>query len=152
MNVDTVIAMSERVLRLRKELAEAEAVLEGFIRGRPVASAPTTGIGVRRTGPPATGNSSPSTRITRSSTPSRGATPVSQRVAKLLVMRGPTDFSTIFAAVQPAERGAVKSALNKGRERGEYTLRDGKYEITPKTKKARPVVRPSPDTNEARAT
>lgn len=133
-SVNLVIALSERVLRLRKELVEAEAELEGVVRGKPVASRHG-----RHTQPPVSGKSQRPAKPTRSSTPRSGATPavpVSQKVAKYLVAHGASDFSAVFRGVQPAKRGAVKSALNKGRERGDYAFRDGKYDVAPKTKKA----------------
>jgi hypothetical protein len=63
--------------------------------------------------------------------------PVTQRVAKVLVMRGPMPFGDLLKAVEPATRAAVKSALNKGRERGEFTFKNGLYGIVDKKKPTR---------------
>lgn len=118
-NVDAILSMSQRVLRLREELAKAEAQLQGLVHG--------SGLKKKRGRPP----KSPLTSHAIGSTPSPPHAPVTQRVAKALA-RGPLNFGDLFKAVQPAKRGAVKSALNVGRENGEYELRGGKYQYKKK--------------------
>lgn len=112
-NANEILELSEKILRLRAELQEAETQLQQLAtssqhtKAKPAAAAGT----VRAAG---------------------SLPPVAQRVAKVLAARGALAFGDIFTAVQPAKRGAVKSALQAGRGRGEYVLTGDKYQYKKK--------------------
>lgn len=108
--VDLIISVAERVKRLRGELAAAEADLTRLVRGRGPGRPPKMSAG----------------RAPAEGTPTR--------IARVLARRGPLEFAELVAAVQPATKAAVKSALVKGRERGTFAFRGGKYQLTERKK------------------
>lgn len=57
---------------------------------------------------------------------------VATRVRRFLARNGPSSFADVLKGVQPAEKFAVRSALNKGRTRGEFSFADDLYSLETK--------------------
>jgi hypothetical protein len=94
-------------------------------RGRPAGSAkPAVTTSGRASGK--TGKSTATTSAS-SKDGKGGKDSVAYRVRKYLAKKGSGTFAEILAAAQPAKTFAVRSALNKGRARGDFSFSGDEY-------------------------
>lgn len=129
-----VLEIAERIVGLRTELAAREAELARLLGNGP---------GPRRGRPPGTGKTG--------SDGTHASEPVSIRVRRTLAARGPMEFGELYTTILKtgeATKFAVKSALNKGRERGEIKFSGGRYSLLEKKKATKPSGSAASITNE----
>lgn len=105
-NLELVIEVTEAVLRMRAELAAAEERLRQlFLRNQ--------------------GREVPKEEESEEGT-------VVERVHRLLARKGPLTAGELITAIGEDRKFAVRSALNKGRTRGDLSFRDGRYHLEKK--------------------